>query len=101
MNCPRCGADVQGRSFCPNCGTPLNSYQTPANAVQQPRQTLGNPTQVLVFGILGLALGASTGIVGLIFSILAISKANQYVAQYGDVANQVLQTMISMEPMDD
>ena len=42
-----------------------------------------------VFGILGLALGCATGIIGLIFSIIGLSKANNYIATYGDIANQV------------
>ncbi len=82
MNCKKCGAVVDGKQFCSQCGEPVN-------AVVKPAQPQGNHTQVLVFGILGLALGFATGIVGLIFSILGISKANKYVAQFGDISNQV------------
>ncbi len=99
MFCGNCGANVEGTNTCPRCGSPLNANNVPmqapynANPYQQPVQQRpapqGNPTQVLVFGILGLALGLSTGIVGLIFSILGLVKANQYVATYGDIANQV------------
>lgn len=73
---------MDGKQFCSQCGTPVDG----AVATVQPR---GNHTQVLVFGILGLALGFGTGIVGLIFSILGISKANKYVAEFGDISNQV------------
>lgn len=57
------------------------------NQVRQAPQ--GNPSNVLVFGILGLALGCATGIVGLIFSIIGLSKANNYIETYGDISNQV------------
>lgn len=101
MRCTNCGTEVPGGSFCPQCGAQLvqeqayqyqvNPYaaQPPSNAVQTPgTQTLGNPTQVLVFGILGLAL-SELGIVGLIFSILALTKASKYIETYGNVSTQV------------
>ena len=90
MNCQNCGANVDGKAFCPQCGAPVNQQapvQAPYNAVQ-PQQPLGNPTKVLVFGIIGLAL-CELGIVGLIFSIIGLVQANKYIAQYGNVSNQV------------
>ncbi len=48
----------------------------------------GNPTQVLVFGIIGLAL-CETGVLGLIFSIIALTKAKNYVNTYGPISTQV------------
>ena len=102
MRCTNCGNEVSGGSFCPQCGAPLaqqpvqqypaNSYQAqqpPVNAVQPPvTQTLGNPTQVLVFGILSLAL-SGLGVVGLIFAILAMTKATKYFEEYGNISTQV------------
>ena len=64
---------------------PSYNYNTGYN---QPAAPQGNPTNVLVFGIIGLAL-STMGIVGLIFSIIALKKANNYIATYGDIANQV------------
>ena len=59
------------------------------NYVQaQPAQAQGSPSNVLVFGILGLAF-CETGILGIIFSIIGLSKAKNYIATYGDVSNQV------------
>ena len=46
-----------------------------------------SPTPVLVFGIIGLAL-SGTGILGLIFSIIALSKAKSYIRTYGPIATQ-------------
>ena len=89
MNCQNCGAEVGDKRFCPQCGAQVQTAPAavPAAAPAQPASQ-GNYTQVLVFGILGLALGASTGIVGLIFSILGIRKANEYIATYGDISTQ-------------
>ena len=42
----------------------------------------------LLHGILGLAL-SGLGIVGLIFSIIGLKKANNYIATYGNISNQV------------
>lgn len=90
MNCQNCGANVDGKAFCAQCGAPVGQpapVQAPYNAIPQ-QQTLGNPTKVLVFGIIGLAL-SGFGIIGLIFSIIGLVQANKYIAQYGNVANQV------------
>lgn len=48
----------------------------------------GNPGKVLTFGILGLAF-CETGILGLIFSIIGLTKAKNYIATYGPVSGQV------------
>lgn len=90
MNCQNCGANVDGKAFCAQCGAPVTQQapvQAPYNAIPN-QQNLGNPTKVLVFGIIGLAL-CELGVIGLIFSIIALVQANKYIAQYGDVANQV------------
>ena len=90
MNCQNCGANVDGKAFCAQCGAPVAQQapyqQAPYNAI--PQQRLGNPTKVLVLGIIGLAL-SELGIVCLIISIIAMVQANKYIAEYGDVANQV------------
>ena len=89
MNCQNCGANVDGKSFCSQCGAPVARqpvYQQQAPFTVQPQ---GSPSKVLVFGILGLALGCAAGIVGLIFSIIGLSKANNYIETYGDISNQV------------
>ena len=65
MNCQNCGANVDGKAFCPQCGA----------QVQAPAQPSYNYSTM--------------GIVGLIFSIIALKKANNYIATYGDISNQV------------
>ena len=88
MFCNKCGADFQGQAYCPRCGAPASA--SAPNMAAQPG-TVNNPAckQVLIYGILGLALGCATGIVGLIFSILGLKKANSFINTYGDISNQV------------
>ena len=92
MNCQNCGANVDGKAFCPQCGAQVQASAQPNynynTGYNQPAAPQGNPTNVLVFGILGLAL-SGLGIVGLIFSIIGLKKANNYIATYGNIANQV------------
>ena len=92
MNCQNCGANVDGKAFCPQCGAQVQAPAQPSynynTGYNQPAAPQGNPTNVLVFGILGLAL-SGLGIVGLIFSIIGLKKANNYIATYGNIANQV------------
>ncbi|MBQ2357350.1 MAG: zinc ribbon domain-containing protein, partial [Ruminococcus sp.] len=89
MNCQNCGANVDGKAFCPQCGAQVQAPAQPSynynTGYNQPAAPQGNPTNVLVFGILGLAL-SELGIVGLIFSIIALKKANNYIATYGDIS---------------
>ena len=92
MNCQYCGANVDGKAFCPQCGARVQAPAQPSynynGGYNQPAAPQGNPTNVLVFGILGLAL-SGLGIVGLIFSIIGLKKANNYIATYGNISNQV------------
>jgi hypothetical protein len=92
MNCQNCGANVDGKAFCPQCGAQVQAPAQPSynynGGYNQPAAPQGNPTNVLVFGILGLAL-SGLGIVGLIFSIIGLKKANNYIATYGNISNQV------------
>ena len=92
MNCQNCGANVDGKAFCPQCGAQVQAPAQPSynynGGYNQPAAPQGNPTNVLVFGILSLAL-SELGIVGLIFSIIGLKKANNYIATYGNISNQV------------
>lgn len=81
MICKNCGTDAKDNKYCPRCGAPVTAD------IQQPAGD-GSHTKVLVFGILGLAF-CETGILGLIFSIIGLSKANNYIRKFGNVSNQV------------
>ena len=92
MNCQNCGANVDGKAFCPQCGAQVQAPAQPSynynTGYNQPVAPQGNPTNVLVFGIIGLAF-SGLGIVGLIFSIIGLKKANNYIATYGNISTQV------------
>lgn len=91
--CNNCGTQVQdGAPFCPNCGapisapaqpqpTPVTSYQPVAAPAPAPATTQSgdNSTQILIFGILALAL-AEFGLPGLILGIIAKKKVAAYLA---------------------
>ena len=81
MICKNCGTDAGDNKYCPRCGKPVSGDN------QQPTGD-GSHTKALVFGILGLAF-CETGILGLIFSIIGLSKANNYIRNYGNISNQV------------
>lgn len=87
MNCVKCGAPVDGKAFCPQCGTPVAQAGGQQPQPAQPQQTLGSPSKVLVFGILSLAL--SSGVIGLIFGIIGLVQAKRYNETYGPVSRQV------------
>ena len=65
MNCQNCGANVDGKAFCPQCGAQV---QAPAQPSYNYNTGYNQPV---------------------IFSIIALKKANNYIATYGDIANQV------------
>lgn len=107
--CNKCGTQLNGEQVCPMCGAPvanatnsnitqdlnqpINQYQSYGDyqgygSSPQPPVQQGNPTSVLVWCIVGGAL-AWSGIVGLIFSIIGLRKANAYIKQYGLISQQV------------
>lgn len=96
MYCPKCGASHNGQNFCPSCGYSFlnnqNSMSDSQNYYQLPRrdrpEPQGSPGVVLTFGIIGIAL-MSTGILGLIFSIIGLVKASGYQNKYGNISGQV------------
>ncbi len=83
MICRNCGTDIGGNKFCPKCGAPAEQNR-PANALTP---TGDSPAKILTFGIIGLAL--CSAVVGLIFSILGMTKSNRYIASNGNISKQV------------
>ena len=101
MFCEKCGAQINNEQICPQCGTPVNRQRTTGQPTQykvyetyssqQPVQSVPtqvNPTPILVWCIVGAAL-SWTGIIGLIFSIIGLKKANAYIREYGAISQQV------------
>ena len=71
------GNNYNGNNYPPQ--QPYDNYP--------PQQQLAiNPTNVLVFGILSCAF---SGILGLIFGILGLSKAKNFIAMYGQISTKV------------
>lgn len=117
MFCPNCGANVDGQSYCPYCGTFIsagennndpnstydpnfsftqnnsynsyNNYNSPRyNAPQPSRPTGGGDyARILVYGILGLAL-STIFFIGPIFAIGALVNYSRYVEMYGNNSGQ-------------
>lgn len=83
MICKNCGTDIGGNKFCPRCGAPAEQDR-PVNALTP---TGDSPTKILIFGILSLALGSA--VIGLIFSIMGMVKANRFIASNGNISKQV------------
>ena len=85
MICNKCNSNIpDGSTFCPVCG---QQFGAPAQttAYQQPAyQQPAAPVSVLPFGILSLVF-AGTGIIGLIFAIIGLSKSKKFVAQNGSL----------------
>lgn len=100
MFCPNCGTNApDGAKACPNCGTFLNAQPEAPVYQEAPAQqpiynaapvstVVYNTTQILVFGILALALAGSTGIVGIIFGILTKKKVNEYLGLGGTLTGK-------------
>lgn len=81
--CKACGKPLDNDArFCPNCGTAIASEPVqPAPVQPAPTEPVSCPvsaTNLLVFGILGLAFALELPILGIIFSAIALNKAKQY-----------------------
>ena len=81
MLCEKCGSQLNDNSrFCPNCGAPIPGEEQNVTTTSTYEGPMGNPTPVLVWGILGLSFATIPYInfLGLIFSIVGLSKAKKY-----------------------
>lgn len=112
--CPQCGTPVDMQFSNGNYQQPNNysqnnapygqsepeyqqnyaQYNQPADTGFQnsswfiPQPSPGEYSSVLVFGILALVLSFFYGI-GLIFSIIGLSKSSKFISRYGNISNQV------------
>ena len=94
--CTNCGAQVpDGSAICPNCGTqlapaaaPQPTYQAPVYQAPayQPAPTVDNGP-VFTFGLLAVIFCGS-GLLGLIFAIIAKKKIKNYVAAGGQLTGK-------------
>lgn len=80
MFCPKCGANCEGKTFCTNCGTRLDSnaqFQPPQQPIYNQTQSTPTGNLSLVFGLLSMILwiipilGLPASIIGLVSGIRA------------------------------
>ncbi len=117
MFCPNCGTQLpDSTKFCPNCGAQLAQAQPAPQPEQAPAQPMPQPeppstyqeyqqvpaqlvlatdeingvtpSNILLFGILGTALGYTFGLIGLIFSLIGMNKAKQYTEGGGELTGK-------------
>ena len=91
MYCENCGASIdEFAKACPQCGHPVSgSGQTIVSASDASVKDSNPP---LIWGILGMAFACTffASVLGIIFSIIGLKKANAYNATYGfGVSNKV------------
>jgi len=119
MFCRYCGAQLQeGQERCPSCGT-LIEWARPAESAQPAQEapkvtyapqpapvtpvytaqgqqvvsevTAKEATSALVWGILGLAFACTffVSFLGIIFSAIGLSRANNFIRTYGAISGKV------------
>lgn len=80
MRCEKCGADLRaGENFCPICGAKVQKDVYEGRVVNP---NAGEVNSCMIWGIVAAAI-SGTGIVGLIFAIIAMNKWKTYVANGG------------------
>lgn len=91
MLCEKCGAAInENIRICPQCGTPIRGEEQNITSNSTYQGPLGNTTPVLVWGIIGLAFALIFyfNILGIIFSIVGLKKANAYNEFTGDAQSK-------------
>ena len=92
MFCKQCGTNIpDDTKFCPNCGSAVEETAIqPAEVAAVAKPVAGNSTEVLVWGIIGLAFACSffMSFLGIIFSAIAKKKAKGYESTYGLVSGK-------------
>ena len=81
MYCISCGAEIPDDSgFCLKCGASQTEPLTPVYAAQPVVQAPVSPTNVLVWGIVGLACACTFfgSFLGIIFSAIGMKKHRAY-----------------------
>ncbi len=82
MFCKKCGAYMNdNQRYCSQCGAVIIGEEGNVSSVSSYVGPMGSTTPTLVFGILGLSFSCSfcLSILGIIFSIIGLCKANRAV----------------------
>lgn len=92
MYCDKCGAEIQsGTAFCANCGAAVGSAPTEQLAPVYPETPALTPGVVLAWGIVAASVACIpfVNFVGIILGVIALRKADGYLALYGPGSKQV------------
>ncbi len=92
MFCKKCGAYMNdNQRYCSQCGAVIIGEEGNVSSVSSYVGPMGSTTPTLVFGILGLSFSCSfcLSILGIIFSIIGLCKANRAVDIIGNTSRKV------------
>ncbi|MBO6010370.1 MAG: zinc ribbon domain-containing protein [Oscillospiraceae bacterium] len=92
MYCISCGAEIpEGSEFCFKCGASQTEPQTPVYAAQPLVQAPVAPTNVLTWGIIGLAFACTFfgSFLGIIFSAIGMKKHRAYLSSGAEYSTKV------------
>ena len=92
MFCKKCGAYMNdNQRYCSQCGAVIIGEEGKVSSVSSYVGPMGSTTPTLVFGILGLSFSFSfcLSILGIIFSIIGLCKANRAVDIIGNTSRKV------------
>lgn len=92
MFCKKCGAYMNdNQRYCSQCGAVIIGEEGNVSSVSSYVGPMGSTTPTLVFGILGLSFSYSfcLSILGIIFSIIGLCKANRAVDIIGNTSRKV------------
>ena len=91
MLCNNCGSQIdENTNRCSACGRTANEDRPDVSVASTYKGPMGNPTPVLIWGIIGLAFSCSfyLSVLGIIFSIVGLKKAQSYFDFCGTGSNQ-------------
>ena len=92
MFCQRCGAFINdNQRVCPQCGMVISGQEANVSNVSSYEGPMGSTTPALVCGILGLSFACTfyLSILGVIFSIIGLCKANKARTIIGNTSKKV------------
>ena len=109
MYCRNCGKDVGNAAWCPYCGTKQEPAQNQSNSTAQNYSfsdsqnawgdspvDLSPAPRTNTFAVVGLILAFFSQLLGLIFSIIGLVKANEYGSGRGLAITGIIVSVLLM-----